>query len=66
MNSSVRSVPQREFDGYARGWAFCNARMLRSKVNTLTPLAQELDDDDPRHMTLESMRQQLASLEELS
>lgn len=60
----VRTIPQQEFDGHARGWAFSDRGMLSRKIELCETASRELDEDDVRHETLTSMREALAETEE--
>lgn len=51
-----RSAAQREFDLAIKGWAFCNDAMLMEKIKRCKDIACKLDISDPRHRTLQAMR----------
>ena len=51
-----RTPAQREFDLAKHGWAFSNDEMLRGKIERCEEIAAKLIADDPRHKTLQAMK----------
>jgi hypothetical protein len=50
-----RTEAQLAFDGAKHGWAFCDARMLIGRLETLRALARNLDADDERYEEMRSI-----------
>lgn len=56
-----RTKAQQAFDDAVRGWAFCDARMLRNRIEAGSKLLPPHDEE--RRRLLDTMRDELMGLE---